>query len=84
MGDCKCLHTKVTVSGDVHAKVSIGGQPTASVSVDTVTIRDGTNDYNRLVNQPSIEGHILLGNSTIAQIGVGEITPQEIDQLIYG
>lgn len=41
-------------------------------------------DYNALVNKPSIEGHVLVGDSTIGQIGVGEMTPQEIDQIIFG
>lgn len=41
-------------------------------------------DYNALVNKPSIEGHVLVGDSTIGQIGVGELTPQEIDRIIYG
>ena len=41
-------------------------------------------DYNSLFNKPSIEGHVLVGDSTIGEIGVGELTPQEIDRIIYG
>ena len=84
MDNCPCLHAKVTVSGDVHAKLSCTDQPNASVSMGTVLIRDGTNDYERLIHKPSIEGHTLVGNSTLPQIGVHDITEQDIDQIIYG
>ena len=43
-----------------------------------------TTNYNALTNKPSIEGHTLVGDSTLQQIGVGDITPQEIDRIIYG
>lgn len=60
----------------------------ASDDVPTVSLDAGepapTSDYSALTNKPRIEGHVLVGNSTIQQIGVGEITPQEIDRLIYG
>lgn len=42
------------------------------------------NDYEKLVNKPSIEGHVLVGDSLLHQIGVGDITPQDIDRIIYG
>lgn len=44
----------------------------------------GTTDYNRLSGKPSIEGHTLIGDSTLPQIGVNDITPQSIDNIIYG
>lgn len=56
--------------------------------VPTVSLDAGepapTSDYSALTNKPRIEGHVLVGDSTIGQIGVGEITAQEIDRLIYG
>lgn len=44
----------------------------------------GTSDYRSLTNKPSIEGTVLIGDKTLPQIGVGTITEQDIDQLIYG
>ena len=84
MDKCPCLNAKVTVSGDVHAKVSCNDGIGASVSMGTVLIRDGTNDYERLIHKPSIEGHTLIGDSTLPQIGVGDITEQAIDNIIFG
>lgn len=84
MGDCKCVNAKVSVSGDVNAKVSCDCETSASVSVGTVTIRDGTNDYERLVHLPSIEGTVLKGDRTLPQIGVGLITEQDIDNIVFG
>ena len=84
MAKCPCLKAKVTVSGDVRAVVSCSDQPRADVSMGTVVIRDGTNDYNQLVHKPSIEGRTLEGDSTLPQIGVGLITEQDIDRIIFG
>lgn len=50
--------------------------------------RTSTSDYNDLLNLPSIEGNVLKGDKTFIQLGLNEITPQEIDdmfdELIYG
>lgn len=60
----------------------------ASDDVPAVSLDAGepapTGDYTALTNKPRIEGHVLVGDSTIGQIGVGELTPQEIDRIIYG
>ena len=42
-----------------------------------------TGDYNDLANKPSIESHVLQGDSTIEQIGVGTLTVQEIEKILY-
>lgn len=43
-----------------------------------------TGSYEALTDKPSIEGMTLRGDKTLQQIGVGLITPQDIDTLIYG
>jgi len=42
----------------------------------------GTNDYNDLINKPSIEGVELVGDKTLEELGVEALTPQEIDAII--
>ena len=42
----------------------------------------GTNDYNDLINKPSIEGVELIGDKTLEELGVEALTPQEIDAII--
>lgn len=48
----------------------------------------GTNNYNKLINHPKIEGNTVIGDKTFVELGLLEITPQEIDdifdELIYG
>lgn len=48
----------------------------------------GTTNYNVLTNKPSINGVTLVGDKTSKEIQVqdlmDEITPQEIDQILYG
>ena len=44
----------------------------------------GVSDYEKLKNLPSIEGHTLIGDSLLPEIGVNIITEQSIDSLIYG
>lgn len=47
-----------------------------------------TGNYDPLINKPRIEGNELIGDKTFLQLGLLEITPQEIDdmfdELIYG
>lgn len=70
----------------------IQGKKTLSLGIDQergtlglgVDKAQGTTNYNALANKPSIEGHTLVGNSTLQEIGVGDITAQDIDKLIYG
>lgn len=40
-------------------------------------------DYIDLINKPRIEHHVLVGNSTIDQIGVGTLSVQEIEKILY-
>lgn len=43
-----------------------------------------TSNYEELNNKPSIEGVTLLGNKTFPQLGLGTLTAQEIDELLFG
>ena len=44
----------------------------------------GTSDYERLVNKPSIEGVTLMKDKTFEQLGLSAMTPQEIDDMLFG
>lgn len=50
--------------------------------------RVSTDDYEKLYNKPQIEGNTLIGDKSFVDLGLGEITPQDIDDLfdemIYG
>ena len=69
------------IQGKQSIDLSVAGGSAISLGIERST---GTSNYNALVNKPSIEGHVLVGDSTLGQIGVGDITPQEIDTIIYG
>lgn len=43
----------------------------------------GTYDYEKLDNHPFIEGHELVGNSNLPQIGVNTATVPEIEAILY-
>ena len=62
--------------------VSTAGPVAAHLCVGRHII--GATDYEELTHKPSIEGHVLIGDSTLPQIGVGDITPQDIDRIIFG
>ena len=68
------------IEGTLHITPDIEG----AVSMGTILFKDGTNNYERLTNKPSIDGHELVGDSTLAQIGVWHVTEQEIDEILYG
>ena len=44
----------------------------------------GTTNYNSLTNLPKIEGHTLMGDKSFLELGLGDITQQDIDDIIFG
>jgi hypothetical protein len=52
------------------------------IDTDIEISTGGTNDYNDLINKPSIEGVELVGDKTLEELGVEALTPQEIDELL--
>lgn len=84
--DNKCCNIcgTLTIDGDMSAVLTIDDDVSASMGVGTVIMRDGTNDFNDLINKPSIENITLEGNKTFKQLGLEEITPQEIDEMLFG
>ena len=52
------------------------------IDTDIEISTGGTNDYNDLINKPSIEGVELVGDKTLEVLGVEALTPQEIDAII--
>ena len=52
------------------------------IDTDIEISTGGTNDYNDLINKPSIEGVELVGDKTLEELGVEALTPQEIDALL--
>lgn len=53
-----------------------------------LTNSKGTSNYNALVNKPSINDHVLIGNQKGKHLDLvdaeDKITEQEIDKIIYG
>ena len=54
------------------------------LSVGNGSGEGGTNNYDRLINKPSIEGVTLQGDKTFSQLGLNRVTEQEIDRLLFG
>ena len=52
------------------------------IDTDIELSAGGTNDYNDLINKPSMEGVELVGDKTLEELGVEALTPQEIDAII--
>ena len=63
---------EATMSGNVSGRKTITGK--ASVS-------SGTNDYEKLLNLPSIESVQLKGNKTFEELGMSECDNIDIDNL---
>ena len=52
------------------------------IDTDIELSAGGTNDYNDLVNKPSIEGVELIGDKSLEELGVEALTNAEIDAII--
>ena len=57
--------------------------PTLKLRIGNAMPHGGTTDYNDLSNKPSIEGHELVGDSTIQEIGVDALSVTEIEKILY-
>ena len=85
MDELKCCNIcgTLTIDGDISSTLLIDDDIAASMSVGTVVIRDGTNDYNELENKPSIEDRTLEGNKTFEELGMRPMTVQEVERILY-
>lgn len=72
----------VKFRGDTRFKMGFRGDSTFRSGFNGATVVE-TGDYNKLNNKPRIENHELVGNSTIDEIGVGTLTVQEIERILY-
>lgn len=69
-------------SNELEGSFDFAGGLDGGMDVGGVTVVCN-DDYEALRNKPSIEGHVLEGDSTIQQIGVGTLTVQEIEKILY-
>lgn len=53
----------------------------SDVKINLNSTGGGVRDYNRLDNKPAIDGHTLVGDSALSDIGINEITDDEIRKL---
>lgn len=83
MDDMKCCNIcgTLTIDGDISSTLLIDDDIAASMSVGTVIIRDGTNDYNELINHPSIEGIELVGDRLLSEFGETPLSNVEIKSI---
>lgn len=65
------LTSKQNLTGTVEGVSNIDGDVSIPINV-------GTSDYNKLKNIPSIENVELRGNKTFKELGLEEVTNQDI------
>ncbi len=82
MNDYTELDGSLSFDDGIDGAFDIDGGMDGSMDIGGVTVVCN-DDYEALMNKPSIEGHVLEGDSTIQQIGVGTLTVQEIEKILY-
>lgn len=58
--------------------------PQLELTISHKSDSGGTNNYNRLINKPSIQGTTLQGDKSFEELGLHRVTEQDIDRIIYG
>lgn len=71
----------VSDDGGIIPLAASDGGATIPLSIEGA---EGTNDYNRLINKPSINAVELIGDKNFTDLHLDAITPQQIDEIIYG
>lgn len=67
-----------------HITGNITGTGTVTGSLSNPAQRAPSRSYNDLFDKPKIEHNELIGDKSFEELGLGDITPQEIDELIFG
>lgn len=70
---------------DSELDASFEKEENAELEVSLSTVQgsgEGTRDYEQLINKPKIEGHTLIGNSTLPEINVHEMTAAQAASLL--
>lgn len=52
-------------------------------SSEQIVFGDGTKNYNKLQNKPSIENVELIGNKDFEDLGLTALTNMEIEELLH-
>lgn len=81
MNNCCTFKATFSEGERLHANFSESQQLHANFGEAT---KVSTSNYNDLYNKPQIEGVTLQGNKTFPELGLGTVTDQEIDIIIYG
>lgn len=66
------------INGDAYLMRQIDGDPTRRDHGGSYS----TNDYEELVNKPSIESVTLVGDKTFEQLGLSSITADELLEIL--
>lgn len=80
------LSSTSTLQGELAQNVDIVAELSSinDVSGELSKSLEGTGDYTKLINKPQIEDVTLSGNKTWGQLGLSEITFEDIDDIIFG
>lgn len=71
-----------SLSGRVSPEAAISGNVSGSKTMTgRASVSAGTNDYEKLLNIPSIESVQLKGNKTFEDLGLAECSNLDIDNL---
>lgn len=71
-----------TESFDILIEEGIAPDSVSDVPDDSPWVFGGTNDYNKLINHPSIESVPLVGDNTFVQLGLRSLLNSEIENLL--
>lgn len=86
------MEDDITISTDIEPELgekTITENGTYHASEDNldgygeVNVNVSASNYNELYNKPQIESVTLEGDKSFADLGLNEITPQDIDDLIF-
>lgn len=75
----------ISLQGSIKKEASLQGQIQEDASIQghlNYSSYELNRDYNRLVNQPSIEGVTLIDDKTFEELGALSLTNTEIENLI--
>lgn len=71
------LSPRASLTGTLSPKASLSG----SLTIPSISVY-GEKDYEKLFNHPQIESNVLIGNKTFEELGLSELSGDDLINIL--
>lgn len=80
----KVIYYDVSLDDSASYDVQVSNSESFDTTMNSEVRIVGGGSYSTLKDKPKIEGVVLDGDKSFRDLGLNDITPQDIDEIIFG